>query len=263
MSNFQEWFYTDNVDYRQGSPHLNHWPLYERLVATIRQQLTALEQVGLPLTVLELGAGHGGFTETCLAFGCEVNAIEISQTSIAGLERRFSQNTRFAASYDPEGDLAGISGSYSLVLCVSVLHHIPDYLTSLTQATKFLAPGGSLVSLQDPLWYARMDQKTLRLDSFGYALWRAHQGNIVRGLATRARRRVRGGLDENNPADMVEYHVMRDGVDEEAISTFCQSRFADSHLLRYWSNQSGLIQRLGDRMHMANTFGVIATGCQP
>src|ERR1039458_7593315 len=78
MSNFQEVFYADGVDYHRGSPHLSYWPLHDRLVATIRSQLTHLADAGLPLRVLELGAGHGGFTEPALAFGCEVTAIEMS-----------------------------------------------------------------------------------------------------------------------------------------------------------------------------------------
>jgi hypothetical protein len=28
MTNFQEIFYTDNVDYRRGSPHLSYYRLY-------------------------------------------------------------------------------------------------------------------------------------------------------------------------------------------------------------------------------------------
>jgi SAM-dependent methyltransferase len=261
MTNFQEDFYTENVDYLRGSPHLRR-PLYERLVTTIRQQLMSLAQAGLPLTVLEFGAGHGGFTEPALAFGCEVTAVEMSQASIVELQQRFGQNSSFSASYDPDGDLVGFSGSYSLVLYVSVLHHIPDYMASLDRATKYLLPGGSLISLQDPLWYDRVPRRALGLNFLGYALWRVRQGDIGRALTTRVRR-MRGVFDESNPADMVEYHVVRNGVDEEAILELCQSRFDDAHLHRYWSNQSPQIQWLGDRLHLTNTFGVVATGYRP
>ena len=103
MSNFQEVFYADGVDYRRGSPHLSYWPLHDRLVATIRSQLTHLADAGLPLRVLELGAGHGAFTEPALAFGCEVTAIEMSRPSIDELNRRIGQNPAFTVSYDPAG----------------------------------------------------------------------------------------------------------------------------------------------------------------
>ena len=34
-------------------------------------------------------------------------------------------------------------------------------------------------------------------------------------------------------------------------------------LLPYWSNQLGIVQELGDRLGLANTFGVLATGYEP
>ena len=216
----------------------------------------------MPLRVLELGAGHGGFTEPALAFGCEVTATEMSKASITELERRFGQNRSFTASYDPIGDLAGVGGSYSLLLCVGVLHHIPDYTATLERATQHLLPGGSLISFGDPLWYDRVRRNALRLSRLGYALWRVRQGNIGRALTTRVRR-MRGVLDEFNPADMVEYHVVRNGVDEEAVAALCRSHFDDVQILRYWSNQSRLAQRMGDRLSLANTFGIVATGYRP
>jgi SAM-dependent methyltransferase len=261
VTNFQEAFYTDTVDYRRGSPHLSYWPLFDRLATVLREELAVLNEAALPLRVLELGAGSGGFTEPVLAFGGEVTAIEMSRASIARLERRFGQNPSFSATYDPIGDLAEVTGSYSLVLCASVLHHIPDYKLTLERATQRLLPGGSLISFQDPLWYDRVLRRARRLNSLGYALWRVRQGN-ARAWTARVQR-MRGTLDESNPAAMVEYHVVRDGVDEEAILNFCRSRFEDVRLFRYWSNQSVLVQRVGDRLHLGNTFGVVATGYKP
>jgi len=172
MSNFQEAFYADGVDYRWGSPHLSYWPLHDRLVDTIRSQLMHLADARLPLRVLELGAGHGGFTEPALAFGCEVTAIEMSRPSIDELNRRFGQNPAFTVSFDPAGDLGVVSGDFSLLLCVAVLHHIPDYVAALEVATNHLLPGGSFIALQDPLWYDRVPGRVLRLDRLGYGPWR-------------------------------------------------------------------------------------------
>ncbi|TMD94993.1 MAG: hypothetical protein E6I76_11420 [Chloroflexi bacterium] len=76
-------------DYRAGSPHLRHWSLYNRLVSLLRDEIRIIEGNGLPLTVLEVGAGHGGYTEPALAAGCTVVATAIwAETTILGALRR-------------------------------------------------------------------------------------------------------------------------------------------------------------------------------
>jgi hypothetical protein len=71
---------------------------------------------------------------------------------------------------------------------------------------------------------------------------------------------MRGIFDETNPADMVEYHVVRDGVDEEEILSFARGTFTEASLIQYWSSQLGVAQRLGERLGMHNAFGIVAHG---
>jgi hypothetical protein len=140
-----------------------------------------------------------------------------------------------------------------------VLHHIPDYLSFVDTLVDRLVPGGAFLALQDPLWYARARRAARLLDRGGYYTWRLGQGDLTRGLAT-VSRRLRGAFDEANPADMVEYHVVRNGVDEAALLRRLAPRFAAVEVLPYWSNQLWLGQRLGERLGLLNTFGISAVG---
>ena len=256
--NIQEQYYLPHVDYRTGSPHLSHPGLHDRLTAVLRGMIQRLAGQGLPLRVLEVGAGHGGFTELALAMGCDVTAVDMSKHSIDELQRRFGTNPNFRAVYDPDGALRNIDNDYSLLLLVSVLHHIPDYISFLKMACQRIADGGALLTLQDPLHYSR-HRTAHRVDQAAYLAWRLSQGNLSRGVRTRLRR-IRGTLDETNPADMVEYHVIRDGVDEEKALSFAKTAFKEASLLTYWSNQLGLAQHLGHQLGLYNYFGVIANG---
>jgi SAM-dependent methyltransferase len=259
LQQLQETIYNERVDYRVGSPHLAHWHLYDRLVDVLREHVRDLKVRGLPLDVLEVGAGHGGYTEPALAAGCAVTAVEMSRPSLSRLEERFGTNPRFEPVFDEDGSLEGTADRYSLVLCVSVLHHIPDYVSFLDRATDKLAPGGTLLTLQDPLWYGRAGRRVRMLDRAGFYSWRITQGSIGQGLATTLRR-VRGVWDESNPSDMVEYHALRGGVDEQAVAAGLRTSFENISILRYWSNQSAVVQRLGHRVGMENTFGISAVG---
>src|SRR5580704_17866940 len=151
MANLQEVRYRYGVDYRKGSPHLSHLALHDRLVEVLRGTIRRIADEGLQLRVLEVGAGHGGFTESALALGCEVTAVDMSGPAVEELRRRFGTNPRLEAIYDPDGTLDGIGDDYSLLMFVSVLHHIPDYLAFIGKASERIVPGGAMLTLQDPL----------------------------------------------------------------------------------------------------------------
>jgi hypothetical protein len=119
--------------------------------------------------------------------GCDVTAVEMSKPSTEELQRRFGTNPKFQAIYEPEGKLSGAGADYSLLMFVSVLHHIPDYITFLTEASHRIVRGGALLTLQDPVWYAR-HPAAHRAERAAYFAWRLGQGRPIEGLQTRLRR---------------------------------------------------------------------------
>jgi SAM-dependent methyltransferase len=261
MRNHQELLYSENYDYRVGSPHLTHHHLYQGLLARLREARDDVVARGLPLTLLEIGAGDGGLVEPALAYGFRVTATEMSRPSIAGLEERYGANPAFAVFFDEDGALTVLGERrFSVILCASVLHHIPDYLATIETAVgQHLDPGGAFVSFQDPLWYPSMGKGSSLLNRGAYLSWRLTQGNYGRGLKTRLRR-LRHEYDEDNPSDMVEYHAMRQGVDHQRIVATLSERFEDVSLISYWSTQSGFWQRVGERLGAKTTFAIVARG---
>ena len=256
--NLQEVYYHPGKDYRNGSPHLSHPALHDRLVEVLRRTIRRIADQGLPLRVLEIGAGHGGFTESALAMGCDVTAVDMSGSAIEELRRRFGTNPNLQAIYDPDGTLSTVGDGYSLLMCVSVLHHIPDYVGLLKEASERIARGGALLTLQDPMWYSR-HRLAHCLGQAAYFTWRLGDGSPVTGLRTRLRR-ISGTLDETNPSDAVEYHVVRNGIDEDEVLGFARGAFAEAELIPYWSSQLRVGQSLGERFGLQNSFGVVAHG---
>ncbi len=259
MPSLQEEGHGPSHDYRAGSPHLKHWRLYDQLVGVLRREIEAINAKGLQMTVLEVGAGHGGYTEPILASGCAVTATEMSRPSLALLRARYDVNPRFSAVYDHDGSL-GVLGDqkFSLVVCASVLHHIPDYRKFLeVGAENHLVPGGSLISIQDPLWYPSLRRADVWFTKLSYFSWRLGRGNYSEGVQTRLRR-LRGIYDENNPLDMVEYHVVRSGVDQDSLLSDLAMRFRQVTMMPYWSTQARFFQRFGELLGRTNTFALIA-----
>lgn len=255
----QSQYYGVEVDYRHGSPHIQHHVLRDRLVSVLRHTLRGLGAKGLPLRVLEVGAGHGGYTEPTLAMGAQVTAVDMSMASVERLKEGFGLNDRLTCVHDAEGDLAGVGGGYSLLLCASVLHHMPDYISFIRGAQEHLMPGAAVLTIQDPLWYPRLNPGVHLATRAAYMAWRIPQGRLRSGTASFLRR-LRGAYDESKSGDMVEYHVVRQGVDEIALKQTLLDNFEEVSILKYWSSQWVAAQNLGDRMGAANTFAAYATG---
>lgn len=258
MQQFQGQFYGEGHQY--SDPHHKHLSLSSSLKRLLERCLADLESAGLPPVVLEVGGGAGGYTEIALAAGCSVTVTEMSQASLDHLRRRFGRNSNFRAVFDRDGSMADIAKEkYSMAVCISVLHHIPDYLSFISSVVEKIHPGGTFLSVQDPLWYPRMSRASHWAERGAYFAWRATQGQYSRGLATRIRR-ARRQLDDTNEWDMVEYHVVRQGVDEEAISDLLTRYFASVETIPYWSTQSTLLQATGDRLGWPkSTFAMKAT----
>jgi SAM-dependent methyltransferase len=190
-----------------------------------------------------------------------VTVTEMSKARFDHLMGRFSGVPEVRILYDTDGSAAIRDGrQYDLILLISVIHHIPDYIDAVTTlCDRALRPGGSVLTFQDPLWYPRQSRWSTTVSTTAYLAWRITQGELRRGFATRWRR-IRGIYDESQPSDMVEYHVVRQGVDERALTALLEDRFAEVELETYFSTPLPLVQAIGARYFPHNTFGISARG---
>jgi 2-polyprenyl-3-methyl-5-hydroxy-6-metoxy-1,4-benzoquinol methylase len=249
--------HAEGHDYDKGSPHLRHRTLREM----VEQRLQALVRGTIAergtCEVLEVGAGHGTFTRCLLEAGASVTVTEASSASADRLRATFGD--RIEVVHDATGeDILRSERQWDLAVMTAVLHHIPDYLGFLDRLALLVRPGGNLFTVADPLYYPRMPQRTHRTVRAFYLAWRACQGDFRVGLATRLRR-MRGVYDDTNPSDLVEYHVVRDGVDEQAIRALLAPHFADVEVFSYWASQAPVFQWVGERTSMVCDFGIQAT----
>jgi phospholipid N-methyltransferase len=251
--------YRADYDYLKGSPHLRHSGLNAFLIDSIIKTFGPSE--GSDKSVLEVGAGDGSLTKSLLAHGYRVVATEMSEASAERLASLFGGHDRFEVLYDPTGELSVIEGRrFDSLLFASVLHHIPDYLGIISLlVNSHLNAGGALVSVQDPLWYPRVPRRVRFATEAAFVSWRLTQGNLGQGLKTRLSRLGRGP-GETTPGDLIEYHVVRNGVNERAIARLLSTRFQNVRIETYWSTQGSLQQSLGEAANIKNTFSVFASG---
>ena len=247
-------------DYDEGSPHLRHSTLRSMVETRLRRLVAErLAHVGR-CRVLEVGAGHGTFTQCLLDAGATVTVTEASAASVDHLRQTFANIDRVEVVHDESGEQVLASAStWDLAVMTSVLHHIPDYAGFLDRLCALVEPDGAIFTVQDPLYYPRMSRTAHLVERGVYFSWRLTQGDLGRGVRAHLRRR-RGEYDDTDPSDLVEYHVVRQGVDERAVAELLGLRFQDVEVFTYWSTQAPLWQWLGERTRLRTQFGVEARG---
>lgn len=212
--------------------------------------------------MLEVGAGHGTFTEILLSAGARVTVTEASEASATHLRATFADHDDVEVLFDRTGeDVFSRADRFDAVVCASLLHHIPDYVDFVRRLADLVRPDGWFYSVQDPIYYPRRSRRAHVLGRGSYFAWRLGQGNVRRGLGTRWRR-LRGSYSETEPSDLVEYHVVRDGVDEIALEHELQQHFAAVEVFTYWSTQSPLFQKALSGAGLKTDFGLIARSRQ-
>jgi SAM-dependent methyltransferase len=249
-------------EFVEGSPHLKHatvGAMCRRLASETWEMVST--HTPRP-AVLDMGAGDGMLTLPYLKLGARVVAADASEELLRDLRQKSLEH---AASLEVKaGDifaslqqLKDAGRRFDIVCASSFLHHIPDYLALCRAAALLLPPGGVFFTFEDPLRYDTLSRPTYFLDRAVYFWWRLFQGNYLRGLKTRWRR-LTGQYRDDLAEDVAEYHVVRNGVDQVALRAWLEQAGFDCSVRPYWSTQSRAGQWLGEKLGMANTFGLIA-----
>jgi SAM-dependent methyltransferase len=208
--------------------------------------------------VLDLGAGEGASASEFLRLGARVTAVELSKSAMRALQdrcRAFGDRLELVCA-DVREALPEL-GTYDIVIANSFLHHVPDYLSLITDVLDHVGPGGRFFSFQDPLRYDTLPPASHAFSAASYFAWRVFQGNLGQGLRTRIRR-LRGAYVAGSIEDDAEYHVTRNGVDQDAIANRLEAHAFEVEVRRYFSTQSAVLQWLGTRARVENTFSIVA-----
>lgn len=145
--------------------------------------------------LLEVGAGHGTFTELLAGGDRRVLAVDLSRRCAEVLRDRFADH---AGVHVAHGDLsaAAVDGPFDTVVMINVLEHIEDDTRLLDDLRGMLRPGGRLV-----LWvpalpglYSEFDRRVghfrryrladlrARLDAAGFRAEDMHYANAIGAL---------------------------------------------------------------------------------
>lgn len=252
----------EDGEYVDGAPHLKHEQLrtfYMDLAARVVAEAAGHRR---PPRVLDLGAGEGTATLPFLEAGAEVTAVDVSERQLEVFRSRCGSHAeRLSIRCGDVEEVIRASlqagTTYEVIVANSFLHHVPDPAGLIRSVVPLLAPHGILFSFQDPLRYRSLGAFTRTVAGLAYFCWRVPKGDVVGGAMRRARRMM-GVYRDDCPQDNAEYHVVRSGVDHEALEKLLTEAGLSVELVRYFSTQHAWWQRLGDSLGLENTFSIVA-----
>ncbi len=94
------------------------------------------------IKVLDMGAGTGNLSLKFLREGCEVIALDVSPKSLQLLERMNNYSQKLKTVVLRGKELPFPDNTFDIVSTYSVLHHIPDYLASVSEMIRVCKPNG-------------------------------------------------------------------------------------------------------------------------
>jgi len=248
-------------EYVLGAPHIRH-PHLQRMYDGLAAKTFETIQKVVPIPrILDLGAGEGSVTATYLNLGASVTAVDISAGRLKQLSHRCAGlpgqlEIVCGEAVEAIDTLTRESKQYDLVVATAFLHHVPDYEYLLRRAVGILSANGQILTFEDPLRYDLLSLPVRLFSGVAYCSWRLLQRDLVAGTWRFVRRQMGNYVDAS--PDNVEYHVVRNGVDQDAICRLLDELGMDSHLVRYFSTQAPFWETIGRHLGVANTFGVVA-----
>lgn len=217
----------------------------QALVHTVLEH--ALAAVSSPvIRALDIGTGTGNISLKLAAYDrvSSVFAVDLSAEMVAQQERKLTPGLREKITFqiqDADSFLERSAQLFDIITVSSVLHHLPDYMATLTSLMSRLAPGGALCIFHEP---TGAESKVLRalewLDSRLYA----------RLFLDRETLALARSLDYS----LSDYHVFHGFKLDEIRKNFSDHGYTELFFLKHNVFKTGLLRLLGRFVPQKNNF---------
>jgi SAM-dependent methyltransferase len=143
-------FYRNLPECPDDHPMAWQWGIRRRTFSYFRERV--LPSMGAHLRILDLGAGTGWLCNKLAQLGHEPCAIDLSCNDRDGLEAARHFNSSWPCVQAEFDYLPFPNASVDAVVFNASLHYSTDYVRTLREALRVLAPRGFLVVLETPVY---------------------------------------------------------------------------------------------------------------
>lgn len=206
----------------------------------------------VPRRALDVGAGTGFVTGHLIKRGFSIKAVDISSEMLGMLKSKFAADIQRGRieieAKDVDSYLGDEIGSYSIITVSSVLHHLPDYASTLKILAQRLVPGGALVIFHEPTGGDLSGAEKMLQNLDWKMAWRFQMSNSDRELVK----------SKKLEYGMADYHVTH-GFDEKKVQEVLRVMGLRIEFLeRYSTAKSGLVRSVLGFLGKKRTWCLVA-----
>lgn len=200
-------------------------------------------------TALDIGAGTGFVSSYLLEKGYSVKAVDISKEMLEILDKKLGHEPKISSEVsDADSFLAKNKEKYHVITSSSVLHHLPDYETSIAEMTNHLTADGFLLFFHEPTAHkASIIEKFLR--RVDYKLF--HIVLLRKGLYKKLK-------SAKLSYKMADYHVTHGFDDEKVINVLEKNGFEIVKIEKYITTQTKLMHTIFKTFFPNSTWSLLA-----
>jgi SAM-dependent methyltransferase len=143
-------FYRNLPECPDDHPMASQWEIRRRTFSCFRDRV--LPSMGAHRRILDLGAGTGWLSNRLAQLGHEPCAVDLSCNEQDGLEAARHFDSGWPCVQAEFDHLPFPNASVDTVVFNASLHYSTDYVRTLREVLRVLAPGGSVVVLETPVY---------------------------------------------------------------------------------------------------------------
>ncbi len=213
------------------------------------------------ITALDIGAGTGNLTLELLKAGIRVTAIDISQAMLARLKHnaksaQLDEKNNLTTVCQPVDEylsqLTSSGEKFSLVCACSFYHHLPDYLTTVENASQLVLPAGFFYLTHEPMLKNSITGTSKLMQKVDFKYWR------IRVHLARLLGRENNADKYYDPTSQADYWDTTVGCDQYQISRLLENMGFDVNLIEYDSKRSRLLHFICKLLGTKTLFAIIA-----
>ncbi len=121
--------------------HSEIFNTYEQEKTTKDVQIILREIIVKNPAVLDIGCGTGNLSLKFLKYGCKVTGVDVSRNMLDMLRKRSTSDSLELINTDVDSFLIRSGKKFDIICISSVLHHLPDYMHTLTNVLSMLNNG--------------------------------------------------------------------------------------------------------------------------
>lgn len=143
----------------------------ERLFLSLEKTLQKVRTGATPLIALDYGCGSGNVTRHLLNLNVNVVAADISEHFLKLVRHRFPSDHLSVLKLNGS-DLSDVKdNTFDFIALYSVLHHIPDYITTLIELGRICKTGGIIYldhENNEEFWLNRPEYKLFKKEALRF-----------------------------------------------------------------------------------------------